>query len=175
MQNPQAAITMENGAEIVLELYPGKAPNTVHNFIDLAQKGFYDGLIFHRVIQGYMIQGGCPLGTGTGSPGYRIKGEFSSAGFAQNDIPHKAGTISMARTGDPNGGGCQFFICDSDVPGWDGQYAAFGQVISGMDEVLRIVAVPTGPGDRPIAEEKMATVTVDTFGVDYPPPEIIPE
>ena len=175
MNNPQVTITMESGAQIVLELYPDKAPNTVNNFIDLIQKGYYDGLIFHRVIQGYMIQGGCPLGTGTGSPGYRIKGEFASAGFTQNDIPHKVGTLSMARTGDPNGGGCQFFICDSDVPGWDGQYAAFGQVISGIDEVLRIAGAATGPGDRPVDDEVMKTVTVDTFGVDYPAPEIIPD
>ncbi len=169
-QNPIITITMENGAVIKAELYPEVAPNTVNNFISLASKGFYDGLIFHRVIKGFMIQGGDPEGTGMGGPGYGIKGEFRMNGFA-NDLPHTAGVLSMARAMNPNSAGSQFFIMHKNAPHLDGQYAAFGKVIEGMDEVNAIAETKTDLQDRPREEQKIRTMTVETFGVDYPDPE----
>ncbi len=166
MQNPIVTITMANGQHIKLELFPKTAPNTVANFITLAQKGFYNGLIFHRVIPGFMIQGGDPLGKGTGGPGYSIKGEFSSNRF-NNDLKHARGVISMARSGHPDSAGSQFFIMHKDSSHLDGQYAAFGKVISGIEEVDRIAAVSTGAQDRPKENQIMATVTVETFGETY--------
>ncbi len=173
MKNPQVTIEMENGGKIVLELYPDKAPNTVNNFIYLVQKGFYNGLIFHRVIEGFMIQGGDPKGTGVGGPGYCIKGEFSSNRFAGNNIRHERGVISMARAMDPNSAGSQFFIMHANANYLDGQYAAFGKVIKGMDVVDKIASVKTNYNDRPLKEQKMKTVTVETFGETYPAPQII--
>lgn len=170
--NPLVTITMENGAQIKAELYPEIAPNTVSNFISLIQKGYYNGLIFHRVIPGYMIQGGCPQGTGTGGPGYRIKGEFSSNGF-HNPLKHERGVLSMARTAVPDSAGSQFFIMVEAAPHLDGNYAAFGRVIEGMDTVDAIVAVPTDFRDRPLTDQRMKEVTVDTRGVDYPPVETL--
>ena len=152
------------------ELYPEIAPNTVNNFISLVKKGFYDGLIFHRVIPGFMIQGGDPEGTGMGGPGYGIRGEFSSNGF-QNDLKHTTGVLSMARSMRPNSAGSQFFIMVADAPHLDGQYAAFGKVIEGIEEAQRIVSVKRDYSDRPRNDEKMVKVTVDTFGVEYPEPE----
>jgi peptidyl-prolyl cis-trans isomerase B (cyclophilin B) len=178
-KNPVVTIEMESGGKIVLELYYDKAPNTVRNFMSLAKRGFYDGLIFHRVMQGFMIQGGDPEGSGSGHPGYRIPGEFPNAGFTQNDLSHTAGTISMARQGrqDPeadkafhNTAGSQFFICDVDSTFLDGNYAPFGRVTEGMDEVLRIAAAATDMYDKPLSDEKMTRVTADTFRVEYPPP-----
>jgi len=169
--NPVVTIKMAGpGGEIKAELYPEIAPNTVNNFISLVKQGFYDGLIFHRVISGFMIQGGCPQGTGTGGPGYQIKGEFSSNGFA-NALRHERGVLSMARAMHPDSAGSQFFIMHDDAPYLDGEYAAFGRVIEGMDTVDRIASCTTGRGDRPIQYQIMEKVTVDTFGQDYPEPE----
>ena len=170
--NPVVTITMESGAEIVIELLRDKAPNTVDNFISLVQSGFYDGLNFHRVSEGFMIQGGCPLGTGTGNPGYSIKGEFSENGFADNDLSHVPGVISMARSDNPDSAGCQFFICAGDASFLDGKYAAFGKTISGLKEVYNIAKLNANDGP-PSVPQIMKSVTVDTFGVDYPKPETI--
>ena len=170
MPNPIVTIEMENGGEIKLELYPETAPQSVYNFIYLIGRHFYDGKIFHRVIPGFMIQGGCPEGTGTGGPGYRIKGEFLFNGV-DNKLKHKRGVLSMARAQSPNSAGSQFFIMHQDAPHLDGQYAAFGKVISGMEIVDRIAATPTDFRDRPKTEQVMKTVTVDTFGVEYPEPK----
>jgi len=170
MQNPIITIEMENGGIIKAELYPQTAPTSAHNFISLAKAGYYDGLIFHRVIPGFMIQGGCPQGDGRGNPGYSIRGEFSGNGFA-NDLKHEAGVLSMARSGDPNSAGSQFFIMHQASPHLDGQYAAFGRVIEGQSEVDAIVSAPRNSADKPNTPQKMKRVTVDTFGVDYPAPE----
>jgi peptidyl-prolyl cis-trans isomerase B (cyclophilin B) len=161
---------MEDGKTITAELYPDIAPNTVNNFISLIKKGFYDGLIFHRVISGFMLQGGCPLGQGFGNPGYSIKGEFSSNGF-KNDLRHSRGVLSMARSQNPNSAGSQFFIMHKDSPHLDGSYAAFGKVTSGLDTVDAIAAAKTDYNDKPEKPQRMARVTVDTQGVDYPEPE----
>ena len=169
MQNPIATITMKNGKQITLELYPDVAPNTVNNFISLANSGFYDGLIFHRVIRGFMIQGGCPNGTGTGGPGYGIKGEFTQNGF-KNSLKHERGVISMARAMDPNSAGSQFFIMHADAPHLDGAYAAFGAVTSGMDVVDAIADEYTDHRDKPYEPQVMQSVRVETFGVTYPAP-----
>ena len=171
-RNPIATITMEDGQVMRAELYPDKAPNTVNNFISLANGGFYDGLIFHRCIPGFMIQGGCPNGTGTGGPGYEIDGEFSGNGFADNDIKHTTGVLSMARTMDPNSAGSQFFIMVGPAEHLDGQYAAFGQVIQGADAAIKISRVPRNMNnDKPKKDQKIQSIRVDTFGVDYPKPE----
>lgn len=169
-QNPVVTFTMENGGVIKAELYPEIAPISVHNFISLIQKNFYDGLIFHRVIKGFMIQGGDPTGTGMGGPGYSIKGEFAYNGV-KNDLKHTAGVLSMARSMMPDSAGSQFFIMHQDSPHLDGQYAAFGKVIEGMDVVNAIAQTATDYSDRPLEEQKIKTVTVDTFGVTYPEPE----
>ena len=171
MKNPEITITMEDGGVIRAELYPEVAPNTVKNFISLAGKGYYDGLIFHRVIKGFMIQGGCPNGNGMGGPGYSIKGEFSGNGFKQNTLKHDRGVLSMARAMHPNSAGSQFFIMVEKAPHLDGQYAAFGKVIEGMNVADAIVGVKTDAMDRPFEEQRMKSVTVETFGVDYPAPE----
>jgi len=180
-KNPIATITMADGGVITVELYPEIAPNTVNNFIHLANSGFYDGVIFHRVISGFMIQGGDPDGRGTGGPGYRIKGEFTNNKH-KNDLSHKRGVISMARQGNPyfpamayNTAGSQFFIMHADSPFLDKDYAGFGMVLEGLDVVDKIAATATDASDRPIAEQKMATVRVETFGVEYPEPEKITE
>ncbi|MBE5766011.1 MAG: peptidylprolyl isomerase [Clostridiales bacterium] len=165
-QNPIVTIEMENGGVITLELYPALAPNTVANFVELAQKGFYDGLIFHRVISGFMIQGGDPKGTGMGGPGYGIKGEFSQNGFP-NAIKHERGVISMARSMMPNSAGSQFFIMHKNSPHLDGAYAAFGRVTEGIEVVDAIAAVRTGRNDRPVEDQRMKKVSVETFGVNY--------
>lgn len=170
--NPVVTILMESGNEIKIELYPDVAPNTVNNFISLVNSGFYDGLIFHRVIPGFMIQGGDPQGTGGGGPGYSIRGEFAANGFP-NNLAHDRGVISMARTAVPDSAGSQFFIMVSKAPHLDGQYAAFGKVISGMEEVDRIVSVPRNAADRPNQAQRMVKVTVDLGGVEYPEPEKI--
>ena len=170
--NPTFKITMENGGVIEGELYPDKAPQSVRNFIDLCDHHFYDGLIFHRVIPGFMIQGGCPEGTGMGGPGYCIKGEFKSNGF-QNDLKHTEGVLSMARTMIPDSAGSQFFIMTEDAPHLDGQYASFGMVIDGMDIVDAIVNAKRDWHDRPREEQKMKSVTVDTQGVEYEAPETL--
>lgn len=170
MANPIVTFEMENGDLIKAELYPEIAPNTVNNFISLINDKFYDGLIFHRVISGFMIQGGCPDGNGMGGPGYSIQGEFSHNGIA-NDLAHTAGVLSMARAMNPNSAGSQFFIMHKDAPHLDGEYAAFGKVIEGMDVVNKIAAAMTDYSDRPIEPQKMAKVTVDTQGVDYPAPK----
>ena len=170
MANPIVTITMDNGDVMKAELYPEVAPNTVNNFISLVKKGFYDGLIFHRVINGFMIQGGCPDGNGTGGPDYSIKGEFSGNGF-KNDLKHTAGVLSMARAMHPNSAGSQFFIMHKDAPHLDGAYAAFGKITEGMDVVNRIAEEDTDYSDRPLDEQKIKSMTVDTFGVDYPEPE----
>ena len=167
---PIATIEMANGDVMKLELYPDVAPNTVANFIELANAGFYDGLIFHRVIAGFMIQGGDPTGTGRGGPGYTIKGEFAANGF-ENSLSHQRGVISMARAQHPDSAGSQFFIMHADGHFLDGQYAAFGKLTSGEDVLDRIAGVRTNFSDRPRQEQKMVSVTVDTFGVDYPEPE----
>ena len=169
MSNPIVTIEMENGDVIKAELYPEVAPNTVNNFISLINKGFYDGVIFHRVIPGFMIQGGDPQGTGTGGPGYSIRGEFTSNRFL-NELKHTRGVLSMARTMDPNSAGSQFFIMHEDAPHLDGQYAAFGKVIEGMEAVDRIAATRTNYNDKPRINQTMKKVTVETFGVDYPEP-----
>lgn len=170
LANPIVTITMENGDVIKAELYPDIAPNTVNNFISLVKKGFYNGLNFHRIINGFMIQGGCPEGTGMGRPNYSIKGEFSQNGF-KNDLKHTEGVLSMARSMRPDSAGSQFFIMHKAAPHLDGAYAAFGKVIEGMDVVNKIATTRTTYGDRPVKEQKMASVTVDTFGIDYPEPE----
>lgn len=169
-QNPIVTIEMEDGGVIKAELYPQTAPNTVNNFISLIQKGYYDGLIFHRVISGFMIQGGDPQGIGIGGPGYSIKGEFAANGV-KNDLSHKRGVLSMARAQPMDSAGSQFFIMHADGDFLDGQYAAFGMVTEGMDVVDRIAATKTGMNDKPKTDQRMKTVTVDTFGVDYPEPE----
>ena len=169
-QNPTFVITMEDGSEMRGELYPEIAPQSVGNFIALANSGFYDGLIFHRVIPGFMIQGGCPKGTGTGGPGYCIKGEFRMNGV-KNDLSHKRGVLSMARAQAPNSAGSQFFIMHEDGDFLDGQYAAFGMVTEGMDVVDAIAAVKTNMQDRPLTEQKIASITVETFGEEYPEPD----
>ncbi len=171
MANPTFTITMEGGKTMSGELYPDKAPNSVNNFIALAKAGFYNGLIFHRVIPGFMIQGGCPQGTGTGGPGYSIKGEFAANGFSQNDIVHDRGVLSMARAMDPDSAGSQFFIMVDAAPHLDGQYAAFGKVTEGMDVADAIVSVRTNFRDKPLTPQKIKSVSVDTHGVDYPAPE----
>lgn len=170
MNHPIVTITMKSGGVIRAELYPEIAPNTVHNFISLIQKGFYNGTIFHRVIPGFMIQGGDPEGTGMGGPDYCIAGEFSANGF-KNDLLHETGVLSMARTMDPNSAGSQFFIMAAPAPHLDGQYAAFGRVTDGLDEVLRIVSVKRDRNDRPYEDEVMESVTVDTLGENYPEPQ----
>ena len=170
MKNPIVTIKMEDGGVIKAELYPEIAPNTVNNFISLVNKGFYNGLIFHRVIPGFMIQGGCPTGTGTGGPGYQIPGEFAANGFA-NSLRHSRGVLSMARAMDPNSAGSQFFIMHDVAPHLDGQYAAFGQVLEGMDVVDKIANTKTGWGDKPLTPQIMHKVTVDTFGEEYPAPK----
>ncbi len=170
MANPIVTFEMANGDVIKAELYPEIAPNTVNNFISLVNSGFYNGLIFHRVIKGFMIQGGDPMGSGMGGPGYSIKGEFSGNGV-KNDLKHGRGVLSMARSMNPNSAGSQFFIMHASAPHLDGQYAAFGKVIEGIENVDKIAGVDTDYNDRPETEQKMAKVTVDTFGVDYPQPE----
>ncbi len=170
MANPIVTFSMENGSTITAELYPDIAPNSVNNFISLIKKGFYDGLIFHRVISGFMLQGGCPLGQGYGNPGYSIKGEFSANGF-KNELKHTRGVLSMARSQSPNSAGSQFFIMHQDSPHLDGQYAAFGKVTSGLDVVDAIAGTKTDYNDRPINDQRLTKVTVDTQGVDYPEPE----
>ena len=169
-QYPIVTIEMENGGKMVAELYPEVAPNTVNNFISLAQSGFYNGLIFHRVIPGFMIQGGCHQGSGMGGPGYTIKGEFTGNGF-QNDLKHERGVLSMARAMHPNSAGSQFFIMVEEAPHLDGQYAAFGKVTEGMEVADAIVSQPTDRMDRPKSEQRIKSMTVETFGVDYPAPE----
>ena len=170
MTNPIVTFEMENGGIMKAELYPEIAPNTVNNFISLVKQGFYDGLIFHRVISGFMIQGGDPEGTGMGGPGYGIKGEFAQNGIS-NDLKHTAGVLSMARSMMPNSAGSQFFIMHKDAPHLAGAYAAFGKIIEGMDVVNAIAAVNTDYSDRPLEDQRMKTVTVETFDVDYPEPE----
>ena len=170
MSNPIVTITMANGDIMKAELYPDVAPNTVNNFISLVKKGFYDGLVFHGVIRGFMIQGGCPQGTGMGGPGYSIKGEFSYNGFA-NDLKHTPGVLSMARAMNPNSAGSQFFIMHETSPHLDGQYAAFGKVTEGMDVVNKIAETTTDYSDRPLEPQMIKSMTVETFGVDYPEPE----
>lgn len=170
MTNPVVTITMTNGDVMKAELYPEIAPNTVNNFISLVQKGFYDGLIFHRVISGFMIQGGDPQGTGMGGPGYSIKGEFAMNGV-RNDLKHTRGVLSMARSMMPNSAGSQFFIMHANAPHLDGQYAAFGKVVEGLDVVDKIASVRTGWQDKPVEEQKIQSMTVELFGETYPEPE----
>ena len=169
MSNPIVTFEMENGGVMKAELYPEVAPNTVNNFISLVKKGFYDALIFHRVIPGFMIQGGDPKGSGVGGPGYCIKGEFMANGFA-NDLKHERGVLSMARTMAPNSAGSQFFVMHENSPHLDGQYAAFGKVIEGIEVVDEICKVRTDYNDRPRIPQVMKKVTVETFGVEYPEP-----
>lgn len=171
MQNPIVTFEMENGKTFQAELYPDKAPNTVNNFISLVKKGYYDGLIFHRVIAGFMIQGGDPNGTGTGGPGYHIKGEFAGNGFKQNDIGHVRGVLSMARAQHPDSAGSQFFVMHEDADYLDGQYAGFGKVVEGMETVDEIANTKTDWSDRPYETQKMKKVTVETFGVEYDEPQ----
>ena len=170
MSNPIITITMQDGSVMKGELYPEIAPNTVNNFISLVKKGYYNGLIFHRVIPGFMIQGGCPDGTGMGGPGYSIKGEFSQNGF-KNDLKHTKGVLSMARTMAPNSAGSQFFIMHQTSPPLDGAYAAFGKITEGLDVIDAIAGVRTDFRDRPLADQIIASMEVDTLGVDYPEPE----
>lgn len=169
-QNPIVTFTMENGDVMKAELYPDVAPNTVNNFISLVKKGFYNGLIFHRVISGFMIQGGDPEGTGMGGPGYSIKGEFNKNGF-KNELLHSVGVLSMARAQHPDSAGSQFFIIHAPAPHLDGDYAAFGKLIEGVDTLNKIADVDVDWNDRPRTPQVMETVTVDTFGVDYPEPD----
>ena len=169
-QNPVVTMTMKSGDVIKLELYPEIAPISVNNFISLVNKKFYDGLIFHRVIRGFMIQGGCPNGTGMGGPGYSIKGEFAQNGFA-NDLKHTEGVLSMARAMHPDSAGSQFFIMHKNSPHLDGSYAAFGKVIEGMEVVNKIAETPVDRNDRPLEEQKIKAITVDTFGEFYDEPE----
>ena len=166
MRNPLVTLTLENNHTVNIELYPEVALNTVSNFINLVQEGFYNGLIFHRVIPGFMVQGGCPTGTGTGGPGYSIKGEFSSNGL-KNDLKHTRGTISMARSGQPNSAGSQFFIMVADAPHLDGQYAAFGKVVSGMEYIDKIVNEKRSPMDKPLTPQVIVSAEVDTFGTTF--------
>lgn len=166
-KNPIVTIEMENGDKMVAELYPHIAPNTVNNFISLVKSGFYDGIIFHRVIKGFMIQGGCPNGNGMGGPGYSIAGEFSSNGFT-NNLKHEKGVLSMARTMQPNSAGSQFFIMHAKAPHLDGEYAAFGRVIEGLDVVDKIASVKVNRMDKPLEDQRIKTMTVETFGVEYP-------
>ncbi len=170
MSNPIFTITMENGAVMKGELYPETAPQSVYNFIDLANKGFYDGLIFHRVIKGFMIQGGDPTGTGMGGPGYCIKGEFFMNGV-DNKLKHKRGVLSMARSSNPNSAGSQFFLMHQDSPHLDKQYAAFGKVTEGLEVIDAIASVKVDMNDRPLTEQKIASIRVDTQGIDYPEPK----
>ena len=172
MKNPIVTIEMENGDIMKAELYPEVAPNTVNNFISLVKNGYYDGLVFHRVISGFMIQGGCPDGTGMGGPGYQIKGEFAQNGFA-NELRHTEGVLSMARAMHPDSAGSQFFIMHKESPHLDGQYAAFGMIIEGMDVVNKIADVRTDYSDRPMKEQKIKSMTVETFEQEYPEPEKI--
>ena len=175
MANPIVTIEMQDGGKITCELYPDIAPQSVYNFISLANAGFYNGLIFHRVIPGFMIQGGCPEGTGMGGPGYCIKGEFEANGF-HNDLRHTRGVLSMARAQAPDSAGSQFFIMHKDAPHLDGEYAAFGMVIDGMDVVDAIASAPRNMmTNKPKKDQRMAKVRVDTRGVDYPQPEKLPE
>ena len=169
METPIMTLTMADGGKIVCELYPDKAPQSVRNMISLANKGFYDGLIFHRVIEGFMIQGGCPNGNGMGGPGYSIKGEFAANGFKQNTLKHTRGVLSMARAMSPNSAGSQFFIMHANAPHLDGQYAAFGKVSDdeSMKVVDRIATTRTGFQDRPVAEQRIKSITVDTKGEEY--------
>ena len=169
-QNPIVTMTMVGGDVMKFELFPEIAPNTVNNFISLVQKGFYDGLTFHRIIKGFMIQGGCPEGTGTGGPGYSIKGEFSQNGFP-NDLKHEPGVLSMARSMMPNSAGSQFFIMHKTSPHLDGSYAAFGKITEGLDIVDKLASVPTDFSDRPLEDQVIESVTVDTQGVTYAEPE----
>lgn len=171
-KNPVITFTMGNGDVMKAELYPEIAPNTVNNFISLVKKGFYDGLIFHRIIEGFMIQGGDPEGSGMGGPGYSIKGEFNINGF-KNDLKHTKGVLSMARAQHPDSAGSQFFIMHENAPHLDGQYAAFGKLIEGTDVLDSIATVATDWSDRPRQPQVMKTVTVETFGVDYPEPETL--
>lgn len=171
-QNPIVTFTMENGDVMKAELYPDVAPNTVNNFISLVKKGFYDGLIFHRVIAGFMIQGGDPEGSGMGGPGYSIKGEFNYNGV-ENSLKHSRGVLSMARAQHPDSAGSQFFIMHADAPHLDGQYAAFGKLVEGEDILDSIASIDTDWSDRPRTPQVMKTVTVDTFGVDYAEPETL--
>lgn len=173
-QNPVVTFTMKNGDTFKAELYPEIAPQSVNNFISLIQKGFYNGLIFHRVIRGFMIQGGDPQGTGMGGPGYSIKGEFASNGF-KNDLKHTEGVLSMARSMFPDSAGSQFFIMHKNSPHLDGEYAAFGKITEGMDIINKIAEVKTNYMDRPLEDQIMETVTVDCFGVEYPEPEKLRE
>ena len=170
MSNPIFTITMENGTVMKGELYPETAPQSVYNFIDLANKGFYDGLIFHRVIKGFMIQGGDPTGTGMGGPGYCVKGEFFMNGV-DNKLKHKRGVLSMARSSNPNSAGSQFFLMHQDSPHLDKQYAAFGKVTEGLEVIDAIAAVKVDMNDRPLTEQKIASIRVDTQGIDYPEPK----
>ena len=170
MANPIITMTMADGSVMKFELYPDIAPNTVKNFISLVKKEFYDGLIFHRVIEGFMIQGGDPDGNGTGGPGYSIKGEFSDNGF-ENNLKHEPGVLSMARSMMPNSAGSQFFIMHKTSPHLDGAYAAFGKITEGLDVVNKIATTPTGWGDRPLEDQVIKSVTVDTMGVEYDEPE----
>ncbi len=170
--NPIVTFTMENGDVFKAELYPEIAPNTVNNFISLINKKFYDGLIFHRVIFGFMIQGGCPLGMGYGGPGYGIKGEFAQNGF-KNDLKHTPGVLSMARSADPDSAGSQFFIMHKTSPHLDGSYAAFGKVTEGLEIIDKIASVNTDYRDKPVEEQKIKSVTVDTFGTEYPAPKTV--
>ena len=170
MQNPVVTIEMADGKIIKAELYPDKAPNTVNNFISLVSSGFYDGLIFHRVISGFMIQGGDPAGVGTGGPGYNIKGEFALNGYTNNNIKHERGVLSMARAMSPNSAGSQFFIMHKNASHLDGQYAAFGKVTEGIETVDEIASTATDWNDKPKSPQIMRKVTVQTFGVEYPQP-----
>lgn len=169
--NPIVTFTMENGKTFKAELYPEKAPNTVNNFLSLVRSHFYDGLTFHRVISGFMIQGGDPAGNGMGGPGYTIRGEFRSNGFAQNDLKHGRGVLSMARTMLPDSAGSQFFIMHEDASHLDGQYAAFGKVIEGMDVIDEIASVQTDMRDKPLEPQVIRSVTAETFGTEYPEPK----
>ena len=171
MSNPIVTFEMQNGKTFKAELYPDKAPNTVNNFLSLVNKGYYNGIIFHRIIAGFMIQGGDPTGTGMGGPGYHIKGEFAGNGFQQNDISHERGVLSMARAQNPNSAGSQFFVMHEEADYLDGQYAAFGRVIEGMEVVDEIACVKTDWNDKPYEEQKMKCVTAETFGVQYNEPE----
>ncbi len=174
MKNPIITITMESGEIMKAELYSELAPNTVKNFISLVKKGFYDGLIFHRVIKGFMIQGGCPQGTGTGGPGYSIKGEFTKNGFS-NDLKHTKGVMSMARAMMPDSAGSQFFIMHENSPHLDGQYAAFGKITEGIEAVDKIADCKTDFNDKPLDPQIIKSITVDTFEVEFEEPEIIAE
>lgn len=172
--NPQVTVEMEGGGTFIIELYPDKAPNTVNNFLSLAGSGYYDGVIFHRVIAGLIIQGGDPEGTGMGGPGYNIKGEMSNNGYKANDLKHVRGVISMARRGgDYDSAGSQFFIMGTEYQSWDGEYTAFGMVIDGMDTVDGVMSTRVDGNDRPRREQKISKMTVETFGETYPEPDVI--